>query len=433
VCGHYKDWPLYDPQALDQLDPAVLTEVVADRKAWLAASLPRRAAAAELGWQLPQFDQVVSDRGVTPGRWGRYARSDLEVLAADQDLAEQVAADRCSAPSRPPPTWRSAGPTSTTPWPPAGSRRPSTSGSWLAAAARWRCRCTGPATSTRCATCPGWTGRAVRACRPGEPSPLRAFAPRPPSRAQTIRRFVAQLGDRYGVEVWAWYHGGADRWEVDWEASATGEPTVAQVAAAIAADPEVAQYRPDIVVATDGGAAVRWARAMLAPGAAVILDTETTDLPGAICDIAVVDAATGAVLLDSLVDPRAPITLGASWVHGLTDAEVAGAPCWPEVLPQLLEVTRGRQILAYNAEFDAGVIRADCHRYGLDPGPLGDADRWGCLMTRRSDWARRRRWLPLEGGHRAFADAHAALDVLRTLAAYPGPVRTGRRRARRAD
>ena len=172
---------------------------------------------------------------------------------------------------------------------------------------------------------------------------------------------------------------------------------------------------------------------MLAPGAAVILDTETTDLPGAICDIAVVDAATGAVLLDSLVDPRAPITLGASWVHGLTDAEVAGASCWPEVLPQLLEVTRGRQILAYNAEFDAGVIRADCHRYGLDPGHLGDADRWGCLMTRRSDWARRRRWLPLEGGHRALADAHAALDVLRTLAAYPGPVRPGRRRARRAE
>jgi hypothetical protein len=120
---------------------------------------------------------------------------------------------------------------------------------------------------------PGVDWEAVRACRPGEPSPLRAFAPRPPARAQTIRRFVAQLSDRYGVEVWAWYHGGADRWEVDWEDSASGEPTVAQVAAAIAADPEVAQYRPDIVVATDGGAAVRWARAMLAPGAAVILDT----------------------------------------------------------------------------------------------------------------------------------------------------------------
>jgi hypothetical protein len=280
---------------------------------------------------------------------------------------------------------------------------------------------------------PGVDWEAVRACRPGEPSPLRAFAPRPPSRAQTIRRFVAQLGDRYGVEVWAWYHGGADRWEVDWEDSASGEPTVAQVAAAIAADPEVAQYRPDIVVATDGGAAVRWARAMLAPGAAVILDTETTDLPGAICDIAVVDAATGAVLLDSLVDPESPDHAGrvlGAWPdrrRGRRRLLLAGGPA------AAAGGHPGRQILAYNAEFDAGVIRADCHRYGLDPGHLGDADRWGCLMTRRSDWARRRRWLPLEGGHRALADAHAALDVLRTLAAYPGPVRTGRRRARRAE
>jgi hypothetical protein len=239
VCGHYKDWPLYDPQALDQLDAAVLTEVVADRKAWLAASLPRRAAAVELGWQLPQFDQVVSDRGVTPGRWGRYARADLEVLAADQDLAEQVAADRLLGPEQAAAHLEvrrtdfdyavAAGwlvPTKHI-WVLVGRRRE-------VAVPLYR---TGDVDALR--DLPGVDWEAVRACRPGEPSPLRAFAPRPPSRAQTIRRFVAQLGDRYGVEVWAWYHGGADRWELDWEDSASGEPTVAQVAAAIAADPEV--------------------------------------------------------------------------------------------------------------------------------------------------------------------------------------------------
>jgi hypothetical protein len=190
---------------------------------------------------------------------------------------------------------------------------------------------------------------AVRACRPGQPSPLRVFAPRPPSRAEVMRRFVAQLADRYRLDVWAWYHGGADRWELDWERTEDGGPTVEQVEAVIAADPVVGQYRADVELATEGGAAVRWARAMLEPGAAVVLDTETTALPGAICEIAVVDAATGRALLNTLVQPREPVTLGAQWVHGLSDADLVGAPTWPEVLPKLLQVTGNRWILAYNA------------------------------------------------------------------------------------
>jgi DNA polymerase III epsilon subunit-like protein len=271
---------------------------------------------------------------------------------------------------------------------------------------------------------------AVRACRPGQPSPLRVFAPRPPSRAEVIRRFVAQLADRYQVEVWAWYHGGADRWELDWDPTEDGEPTVEQVVAAIAADPVVGQYRADIELATEGGAAVRWARAMLEPGAAVILDTETTDLPGAICEIAVLDAATGKVLLDTLVQPGEPVTQGAYWVHGISDADLVDAPTWQQVLPSLLQVIgRRRQILAYNADYDLGVVRAACVRYGLDPGQLTARRRWSCLMDRRSDWARRRRWLPLDGGHRALPDTHAALELLRVMASSPGPAQPRGRRA----
>ena len=35
--------------------------------------------------------------------------------------------------------------------------------------------------------------------------------------------------------------------------------------------------------------AVTWARTMLSPHRAVVIDCETTDLPGAICEVAVVD------------------------------------------------------------------------------------------------------------------------------------------------
>lgn len=37
---------------------------------------------------------------------------------------------------------------------------------------------------------------------------------------------------------------------------------------------------------------------LLAPGVGVILDTETTDLDGRIIEISIIDAATGAVLMD---------------------------------------------------------------------------------------------------------------------------------------
>jgi hypothetical protein len=421
ITGHYKDWPLYDPRELDGLDGAVVAAVVGDRKAWLAASLPRRAAAAELGWQLPQLDQVAAERGLRPGRFGRYARSDIAALAADQDLAERVAAERLLGPEQAAQHLE--------------VRRTdfdyAVAAGWLTPAkhiwvqvGRYReiavpLYRSGDVDALKLVPWVDW--ETVRACRPGEPSPLRVFAARPRSRAAVIRRFVAQLADRHDVDVWAWYHGGADRWELDWDPTEAGEPTVEQVTAAIAADPMVSLYRGDIDLATEGGVAVSWARAMLVPGAAVVLDTETTDLPGAVCELAVVDAATGKTLIDTLVNPQTPISLGALWVHGICDADVADAPVWPQVLPTLLEVTCGRVVLAYNSDYDRGVVVAHSARYGLDPSHLADAARWGCVMNRRSDWARRRRWMPLEGGHRALQDAKAALEVLRTIARSAGP------------
>jgi DNA polymerase III epsilon subunit-like protein len=246
---------------------------------------------------------------------------------------------------------------------------------------------------------------------------------------------VAELGDRYGVQFWAVYVGAADRWELDWLPNEAGEPTGAQIVAAVGADPGVGRYRDSLRVAGEPGAAVRWARAMLEPGAAVILDTETTDLHGAICELAVIDAASGQVLLNTLVNPGRPITDEARWIHGIGDADVADAPAWPQVLPQLLAVTEGRTVLAYNAEYDAGVIAADTARHGLRTGHLGEEGRWACVMDRRSEWARAWRWLPLGGGHRALGDAKVAREVLREMAEAPGhAVRrpAGRRTAARS-
>jgi len=176
--------------------------------------------------------------------------------------------------------------------------------------------------------------------------------------------------------------------------------------------PPAAPPDPAVVDATAG-----WARDMLRPGAAVVLDTETTDLPGAICEIAVVDAATGEILLDTLVDPGLPMSPRAQAVHGLADSDLVGAPTWAAVLPELLAVASGRQVLAYNAEFDASVIRTDTDRYGLTLGPLEASDRWDCVMLRRAQTLPGGSALALGAGHRARGDALAARAVLQDLAA----------------
>ena len=45
---------------------------------------------------------------------------------------------------------------------------------------------------------------------------------------------------------------------------------------------------------------------LLEPGVGVILDTETTDLDGRIIEISIIDAATGTVLMDQLINPSSP-------------------------------------------------------------------------------------------------------------------------------
>ncbi|NLG22229.1 MAG: 3'-5' exonuclease [Actinomycetales bacterium] len=130
-----------------------------------------------------------------------------------------------------------------------------------------------------------------------------------------------------------------------------------------------------------------------ASGAAVVLDTETTRLDGVLVEVAVLDAATGEVLLESLVRPEEPISAGA----------------------QLLHLTRGRTVIAYNAEFDQARLLQHADRDRLDLAHLAGAGVWECLMLRRSDWAMRPRWMPLHGGHRAGGDCRVAVELLAAM------------------
>ena len=129
--------------------------------------------------------------------------------------------------------------------------------------------------------------------------------------------------------------------------------------------------------------AVTWARSMLQPHRAVVIDCETTDLPGSLCEVAVVDTE-GKILLNTLVNPCQPISPDATRVHNITDRMVAGAPQFPAVLSEVLRVTKGRKVLAYNAPFDYECLRSNAQRYDADSEHLDDPDTWACIMRARS-------------------------------------------------
>lgn len=156
-------------------------------------------------------------------------------------------------------------------------------------------------------------------------------------------------------------------------------------------------------------------RQLLREGNGLVLDTETTDLTGVVCEIAAVDLS-GATVIDTLVRAREPIHPGAQAVHGISDADLVDAPTWEEVLPELLEATRGRTVLAYNSPFDRAAIARSSTRCGMSAEHMVNPLSWMCLMRARSA-IEGARWRRLDAGHRALGDTLAALDVLHDLAA----------------
>ncbi|MFF1670361.1 exonuclease domain-containing protein [Nocardiopsis flavescens] len=74
----------------------------------------------------------------------------------------------------------------------------------------------------------------------------------------------------------------------------------------------------------------------------------------------------------------------AQRVHGITPADLAGAPTWPQVWPRLGEIAEGRLLVAYNADFDRRLIAQTCRPHGIHR-PRWE---WACAMAWRGAAAR---------------------------------------------
>ena len=168
----------------------------------------------------------------------------------------------------------------------------------------------------------------------------------------------------------------------------------------------------------------------------VVVDLETTGGAAgsdAITEVGAVKVRAGEVHgeFQTLVNPERGIDPYVSVLTGITDAMVAPAPTIGGVLPQFLEFARGTVLVAHNAPFDIGFLKAACARLGT-PWP-GFAVVDTAVLARRvltRDEVPNCKLGTLAGffragttpDHRALHDARATVDVLHGLIERLGAV-----------
>ena len=161
----------------------------------------------------------------------------------------------------------------------------------------------------------------------------------------------------------------------------------------------------------------------------VVVDLETTGgshRDCAITEIGAVKVRGGEVLgeFQTLVNPARTIPPFIAVLTGITDAMVAGAPRLDEALPAFLAFARGAVLVAHNAPFDLGFLRAGCVQLGR-PWPAPDSVDTARLARRvltrdeapdckLSSLARLFRTGTMPD-HRALHDARATVNVLHGL------------------
>ncbi len=105
-------------------------------------------------------------------------------------------------------------------------------------------------------------------------------------------------------------------------------------------------------------------------GEFVAFDLETTGLSSRtdrIIEIGAVILKNGEEIdrFQTFVDPQRSLERRIVDLTGITDAMLTGAPKIEEVLPKFLAFCGDRVLVAHNADFDTGFIRAECARQGL--------------------------------------------------------------------
>lgn len=162
---------------------------------------------------------------------------------------------------------------------------------------------------------------------------------------------------------------------------------------------------------------------------AIVLDLEATGLD--VRKDRVVQAAAIPMLgsqiqetprLDQLVNPGVPMPDAARRIHGLSDADVADAPPFPEIADTLRDVLSGRVVVGHHIGFDLALLRNEAARAGIpwvEPPSLDIAMLLGAMAPSLPDLGletvTKHLGISITGRHSAFGDSMAAAEVFAKL------------------
>ncbi|GHJ45036.1 DNA polymerase III subunit epsilon [Catellatospora sp. TT07R-123] len=166
----------------------------------------------------------------------------------------------------------------------------------------------------------------------------------------------------------------------------------------------------------------------------VVLDLETTGgAPdgGGITEVGAVKVRGGEELGEfaTLVNPGVPVPPFITVLTGITTAMTVTAPPIEAVLPPLLEFLHGAVLVAHNAPYDVGFLKAACAAHGYTwPNPrVVDTVALARRVLLRDEVPNRKLGtlaayfrIPEQPNHRALADAKATVGVLHALIARLG-------------
>jgi DNA polymerase-3 subunit epsilon len=159
-------------------------------------------------------------------------------------------------------------------------------------------------------------------------------------------------------------------------------------------------------------------------GGYVVIDVETTGFSPArhdrVVEVGLVQVDQAGAIEDhwhTLINPQRD--MGATHVHGITAADVLGAPTFREIAPKLLRTVAGRTLVAHNARFDLTFLEAELARAGF---PIVAGTPYLCTMEWSSRFLRgtsrklgdccRLAGIANQCGHSADADALATAGLL---------------------
>lgn len=161
----------------------------------------------------------------------------------------------------------------------------------------------------------------------------------------------------------------------------------------------------------------------------VVVDLETTGTSAkdnAITEIGAVKMRGGEVIgeFQTLVDPGSPIPPFIVALTGITDAMVVAAPRIEQILPSFLEFLGDAVLVAHNARFDVGFLKAACkaHAYDWSEPEVVDTLVLARKATTKEEAPNKKLstlarlfGATVTPNHRALEDARATGDVLHGL------------------